>query len=260
MDQPGPSSSTTIPQLIESPESPTGSNASGISVNNKDNVPRIGIEFPLGIGLETSSEDEYEEPSSEEENVNNVDNDDGNGPVNQAAQIDYGFDEDFIGDNQFTLFSRRDIYLLKGWRAYVLERQSCRGFLVPEPPIPEPLVLVLRVMSGSNWQKAVLSGSGECIIEMLSAAISGYSITTARERREFLRLFGVWANSEFRAGLRNLAARGGFLDLDYRLDVQEALFWCGRGPHFFHRFSACAAYWYVDIGIAQTSFLKFQEK
>ena len=214
MDQPGPSSRTTIPQLIESPESPTGSNASGISVNNNDNVPRVGIEIPLGIGLESSSEDEYEEPSSEEENVNNVDNDDGNGPVNQAAQVDYGFDEDFIGDNHFTLYSRRDIYLLKGWRAYVLERRSCRGFLVPEPPIREHLVLVLRAMSGSNWQKAVLSVSGECIIEMLSTAITGYSITTAHERREFLRLFGVWANSEFRAGLRDLAARGGFLDLD----------------------------------------------
>ena len=213
MDQPGPSSRTTIPQLIESPESPTGSNASGISVNN-DNVPRVGIEIPLGIGLESSSEYEYEEPSSEEENVNNVNNDDGNGPVNQAAQVDYGFDEDFIGDSQFTLYSRRDIYLLKGWRAYLLERLSCRGFLIPEPPIPERLVLVLRAMSGSNWQKAVLSGSGECIIEMLSAAITGYSITTARERREFLRLLGVWANSEFRVGLRDLAARCVFLDLD----------------------------------------------
>ena len=95
-----------------------------------------------------------------------------------------------------------------------MERRSCRGFLIPEPPIPERLVLVLRAMTGANWQKAVLSGSGECIIEMLSAAITGYSITTARERREFLRLFGVWANSEFRAGRRDLAARGGFLDLD----------------------------------------------
>ena len=85
---------------------------------------------------------------------------------------------------------------------------------VPEPPIPERLVLVLRAMSGSNWQKAVLSGSGECIIEIISAATTGYSITTPRERREFLRLFGVWANSEFRAGLRDLAARGGCLDLD----------------------------------------------
>ena len=213
MDQPGPSSRTTIPQLIESPQSPTGSNASGIS-SNTDNVPRVGIEVPLGIGLESSSEDEYEEPSSEEENVNNVNNDDGNCPVNQAAQVDYGFDEGFIGDSQFTLYSRGDIYLLKGWRAYVLERRSCRDFLIPEPPIPERLALVLRAMSGSNWQKTVLGGSGECIIEMLSAAITGYSITTARERREFLRLFGVWANSEFRAGLRDLAVRVGFLDLD----------------------------------------------
>ena len=214
MDQPGPSSRTTVSQLIESPEIPAESNASGISANNNDNVPRVGIEIPLGIGLESSSEDEYEEPSSGEENVNNVNNDDGNGPINQAAQVDYGFDEDYIGDSQFTLYSRQDIYLLKGWREYVLELRSCRGFLVPDPPIPERLVLVLRAMSGTNWQKAVLSGSGECIIELLSAAITGYSITTAGERREFLRLFGVWPNSEFRAGLRDLAARGGFLDLD----------------------------------------------
>ena len=212
MDQPGPSSRNVVPQIIqESPESPSEPE----SIEKNTNVPRVGIEIPLGIGLESSSEYEYEEPSSEEEEVNNVINDDdGNGPVNQAAQVDYGFDEDYIGDDQFTLYSRRDVYLLKGWRAYVLERRSCRGFLVPEPPIPERLILVLRAMSGSNWQKAVLSGSGECIIELLSAAITGYSITTARERREFLRLFGVWANSEFRAGLRELAARGGFLDLE----------------------------------------------
>ena len=69
-------------------------------------------------------------------------------------------------------------------------------------------------MNGVNWQRSVLSGSGECIVEMLLAAITGYSITTARERREFLRLFGVWANSEFRAGLRDLAARGGILKLE----------------------------------------------
>ena len=213
MDQPGPSSRVVASEIIESPESPTGSNSSDVPTN-ENIIPRVGVEIPLGIGLDSSSEEEYEEPSSEEENVKNVDYDDGNGPVNQAAQVDYGFDEDYIGDDQFTLYSRRDIYLLKGWRAYVLERRSCRGFLVPEPPIPGRLVLVLRAMSGSNWQKAVLSGSGECIIEMLSAAITGYSITTARERREFLRLFGVWANSEFRAGLRDLAARSGFLDLD----------------------------------------------
>ena len=206
MDQPGPSSRVVPSEIIESPESPPS------PCNIVENVLRVGVEIPLGIGLESSSEDEYEEPSSEEEN-NNVD--ENNGPVNNNhPPVDYGYDDDYIGDDQFTLFSRRDIYLLKGWRAYVLEQRSCRGFLVPEPPNPERLILVLRAKSGSNWQKAVLSGSGECIIEMLSEAITGYSITTARKRREFLRLFGVWANSEFRAGLRNLVARGGILDLD----------------------------------------------
>ena len=216
MDQPGPSSRTSVPQLIESPESPTGSNASEVPINDNKNIPRVGMEIPLGNGLEDSSEDEYEEPSSEEEEVHNNDNDDVNNeqPAEQNEAVDYGYDEDYIGDSQFTLYSRRDVFLLKGWREYVLERRSCRGFLVPEPPVPERLVLVLRSISGLNWQKAVLGGSGECIIEQLSAAITGFSITTARERREFLRLFGVWPNSEFWAGLRDLAARSGFLDLN----------------------------------------------
>ena len=208
MDQPGPSSRNVPQGIRESPESP--SEPENIEIDN--NVPRVGIEIPLGIGLE--SEDEYEEPSSEEEENDN--SDDNEGPAGQAAPapVDYGYDDDYIGDEQFTLYSRRDIYALKGWRTYVLERRSCRGFLVPSPPIPERLNLVLRAMNGANWQKSILSGSGEVIIEMLNAAITGFSLTVPRERREFLRLFGVWANSEFRAGLRDLAARGGFLDLD----------------------------------------------
>ena len=127
--------------------------------------------------------------------------------------MDHGYDDDYIGDDQFTLYTCRDIYAIKGWRTYVLERRSFRGFLVPAPPIPERLNLVLRAVNGVNWQKSILSGSGEAIIEMLNAAITGFSLTVPRERREFLRLFGVWANSEFRAGIRDLAARCGFLEL-----------------------------------------------
>ena len=206
MDQPGPSSRVVASEIIESPESPQSPD------NKVQNVPRVGVEIPRRIGLESSSEDEYDEPSSEEED-NNVD--ENNGPVkNNHPPVDYGYDDDYIGDDQFTLYTRRDVYALKGWRAYVLERRSCRGFLVPSPLIPERLNLVLRAINGANWQRSVLSGSGECIIEMLSAAITGFSLTVPRERREFLRLFGVWANSEFRSGLRDLAARGGFLDLD----------------------------------------------
>ena len=209
MDQPGPSSRIDAPEIIlESPESPQSPD------NLIENVPRVGVEIPLGIGLESSSEDEYEEPSSEEENVGNDGNDNNNGPADEEPPIDYGFEEDFIGDSHFTLYSRHDVNMLRGWRAFVLERRNCRGFLVPEPPIPERLNLVLRAISGINWQRAVLSGSGEVIIEQLSAAITGFSLTSPRERREFLRLFGVWVNAEFRAGFRDLAARGGFLDLD----------------------------------------------
>ena len=208
MDQPGPSSRVVSSEIIESPESPQSPD------NVVQNVPRVGVEIPLGIGLESSTEDEYEEPSSEEENVDNDDNDNNNGPADDEPPIDYGFEEDFIGDSNFTLYSRRDVNMLRGWRAFVLDRRNCRGFLVPEPPIPERLNLVLRAISGINWQRAVLSGSGEVIIEQLSAAITGFSLTSPRERREFLRLFGVWANAEFRAGFRDLACRGGFLDLD----------------------------------------------
>ena len=210
MDQPGPSSRNVVPQMIqESPESPQSPD----NIDNPNNIPRVGVEIPLGIGLE--SDDDYEEPSSEEEENVNSDSDD-NGPVNQAAAapVDYSYEDDYIGDEQFTLYTRRDIYALKGWRAYVWERRNCLGFLVPSPPIPERLNLVLRAVNGVNWQKSILSGSGEAIIEMLNAAITGFSLTVPRERREFLRLFGVWANSEFRAGLRDLAARGGFLELE----------------------------------------------
>ena len=213
MDQPGPTSRNVTP---ETPESPSASNSSEVSTNDNTNIPRVGIEIPLGIGLEDSSDDEYEEPSSEDENVNNNDDEIDNGPANQAAPapVDYGFDEDFIGDSQFTFFTRRDVYALKGWRAFVLERRTCAGFLIPEPPIPERLKLVLRAINGLNWQQSILSGSGEAIIEMLSAAITGFSVTTPRERRQFLRLIGVWPNAEFRAGLRDLAARGGFPELE----------------------------------------------
>ena len=110
--------------------------------------------------MESSSGDGYGEPFSEEEDVNNGKNDDvddDNGPVDQVVPIDYGLDDDYIGDDQFTLYTCRDVYILKGWRAYVLERRSCSDFLVPEPPVPERLVLVLRAISGLNWQKAVLA-------------------------------------------------------------------------------------------------------
>ena len=127
MDQPGPSSRIVAPEIIESPESPQS------PYKKVENVPRVGSENPLRIGLESSSEDEYEEPSSEEEN-NNVD--ENNGPVNNNPPVDYGYDDDYIGDDQFTLYTRRDIYAIKGWRAYVLERRSCRAFLVPSRPIP----------------------------------------------------------------------------------------------------------------------------
>ena len=92
MDQPGPSSRNVIPQFIqESPESPSEPEI----IDNPNNNPRVGVEIPLGIGME--SDEEYEEPSSEEGDKVNSDSDD-NVPANQAvpAPVDYGYDEDYI--------------------------------------------------------------------------------------------------------------------------------------------------------------------
>ena len=198
MDQPGPSSRNVVPLNIqESSESPSAPE----NIDSPDNIPRVGVEIPLGIGLE--SKDEYEEPSSEEEN--------NAGPQNEP---DYGYDDDYIGDDHFTLYTRRDVYSLQRWRAFVRERRSCGGFLASDPRIPDRLNLVLRALYGVNWQRAVLSGSSEIIVIQLSSAITGFSITSPRERRKFLRFFGVWANAEFRAGLRDLACRDSFLDLE----------------------------------------------
>ena len=245
MVQPGPSWRIVASEIIESPESPQSPD------NLVENVPRVGVEIPLGIGSESSSEDEYEEPSSEEEKIKV---DEKNGPVNNNPPIEYGFDDDYVGDDHFTLYTRRDVHALKGWSAFVLERHSCAGFLFPEPPIPERLHLVRQAINGVNWQRSVLSGSRECKIEMLSAAIIGYSITTDRERREFLRLFGAWANVEFRAGLRDLAAGGGFLRLEE--SSRESFVGVGAVQNLVFYFGLCAACWYIEVGIAQTSFLK----
>ena len=184
MRQPEPSSHNVIP---ETPDNPTGSNSFDVSINNNINIPRVGIEILLGIALESSSEDEYEERLSGEENVNN-DDDNNDGPVNKEPPVDYGFEDDFIGDSHFTLYSRRHVNLLKGWRAILVERRKCAGFLVPEPRIPERINLVLRAISGVSL--LLEKGGSSC------------------------GSFGAWANSEIREGLRDLAARGGFLDLD----------------------------------------------
>ena len=114
MDQPAPSSQIVASEIIENPESPQSPD------NVVENVPRVGVAIPLGIGLESSSEDEYEEPSSKEKN-NNVD--ESNGPVINNLSIDYGFEEDFFGDSNSSLYSRPDINMLRGWRAFVLEWQ-----------------------------------------------------------------------------------------------------------------------------------------
>ena len=90
MDQPGPSSRMVASEVIESPESPQSPD------NVVQNVPRVGVEIPLGIGLESLSEDEHEEPSSEWDNDNGtVINEE---PAGQNEPVDYGYDEDYIGD------------------------------------------------------------------------------------------------------------------------------------------------------------------
>ena len=65
MDQPGLSSRSLD---HETPQSRTESEASVNSLTI--HFPGVGVEIPLGIGLESSSKDEYEEPSLEEKNDN----------------------------------------------------------------------------------------------------------------------------------------------------------------------------------------------
>ena len=129
--------------------------------------------------MESWSEDEYDEPSSEEEGENAAVKNDG--LVNDNAPVDYGFDDEFIGDSNFTRYSCRGIYILKKCKAFVLERRICVGFLVPELPIPERLNFVLSAVNVVSWQRAVLSGSGEVIIDKLPAVSTGFSFTTPRD-------------------------------------------------------------------------------
>ena len=86
-----------VPQIFqEAPGRPSEQN----KPEKVNNIPRVEVELPLGVGLESSSETEYEENSSEDENIV--------GPENP----DYGYDDDYIGDDLFTLYTRRDIYFL----------------------------------------------------------------------------------------------------------------------------------------------------
>ena len=124
MDQPGPSTRNIAPQMNESPESPSSPD------NRIDNIPRVGVEILLRIELESSSEGDYEEPSSEE--INNVH--DNNGPVNNNPPIDYGYDDDFIGDNNYTLYTRRDVYALRA-----IGPLCCSGEIVPGSLYPSLL-------------------------------------------------------------------------------------------------------------------------
>ena len=80
MDQPGPSSRKVVPQFIqESPESPSEPE----KFEKDNNLPNVGIKIPLGIGLESSPEDEYEEPSSEEVNNASPQNPENEGPSSE---------------------------------------------------------------------------------------------------------------------------------------------------------------------------------
>ena len=146
------------------------------------------------------------------------------------------------------------IFFLQGWREFVGERRSCAGFLVTDPPIPENINLVLRTLYGVNWQRAVFCAPVDVILFKVSSALTGFSLAVLLERREFLRFFNVWAAAEIRAGLRDLAARGGILDLDQR----SRLYFVGVGvthtPVFC--FGRCASVRYKKIGILQASFLR----
>ena len=109
MDQPGSSSRNVVPQTAENPESPSSPD------NIVENIPRVGAEISLGIGLESYSEDEHEEPSSEEAKNNGlVDN---GPPVVQKEPDNYGYVDDYIGDSNIIYSPGRvSIKGLKGFR------------------------------------------------------------------------------------------------------------------------------------------------
>ena len=171
MDQHGPSSRNVVPQNIpEGPKKPNDSIRYLRSVNNI--IPRVGEEILLGIVMESSSEVEYEGPLSVEDITLLI----------GIAVVDFGFADDYIGDLEFNLYNRRDIFLLKGWRAFLQELQVCAGLLVPGPSVPKRLILVLQVVSGVNWQQFLLSVSWELVTEILTEAITGFSMVAPCKR------------------------------------------------------------------------------
>ena len=109
---------------------------------NNQNISRVGVETPIKIGLESSPEEDYGEFSSEEKNS----------VVPDDPAVDYGYDDDYIGDINYTLYARRDVYSIQGWTVFVSERRSCAGFSVPGLTICERLSLVLRALYGQNWK------------------------------------------------------------------------------------------------------------
>ena len=90
MDQPSPSSRNAAPHFFESPESPNSPE------NFVETFSQLRVKIPLGIDLASSSADEYEEPSSKEDENNVV-------PDNPA--VDYGYDEDWTTSDITTILS-----------------------------------------------------------------------------------------------------------------------------------------------------------
>ena len=99
--------------IQENPENPSESD----NAENVNKIPVVRVELLLGVGLESSFEDEYEEPSSKKEIVV--------GPENP----DFGCDDECFADNDFTLYTRMDVCSLQRWRAFVREWRSSDGFL-----------------------------------------------------------------------------------------------------------------------------------
>ena len=102
MDQSGSFSINAAPQGAESPESPNSPQ------NRVENFSRFGVQNPRGKGLESSSEDKYEEPSSEERNNDDlpVDKDP---PVEENPPVQFVYIDDCIRVASFKLYTRWDV-------------------------------------------------------------------------------------------------------------------------------------------------------
>ena len=123
----------------ENPENPIESDKAESVVKF---IPVVGLQIAPGSDL--SCDEEYFEPSSEDEPV--VENE----PVENEPVV-FGYDEDYIGDPAYVLCTGSGIHLRQGCRTFVRKRRTHAGFLVPQLPVPERFSTTVRPQYGDRY-------------------------------------------------------------------------------------------------------------